>query len=737
MPDAVPPSIALERGAAIKYELVASVMLKGKKSLFKRDPAPITTHTAPIVIEKYDLLQTWPIYSQPQSRQSSANGVTLIANFQHTAFGPGDVVPVEAILRADVPGTGAILRAYELTVRETLIFRSSPPPVQQHQHPHLHLHSQQPARRTPAAQTRSNVISDQNVPVPVQLFPGSQHRCDLGCQIPLAQTNVSVRTARHIEVNYVVQVKAVLASNATVSVDLPVTITNWQRQASQDAISRIGFAPELIGLAGNHSSSPSVNPTSQVSLFQATNPPAANGNGFGNAHGNGGVLLGPHSNGAPSSTAGSTSIPERVSRRSTGAGDAQSPGRHTLGSTPGTIPGRTDDIDELGYIPAHVQQNVAQTLPNRQSHQGTTNNSASQGGSSGVGGGGGRGSDRAPSEPEREEYFGNVQPLTAGPPAAVPRPRSSSSRKSGVPAQQRFTVVNVDEPSDARGSKPLSAEEEKRMLKEKYAKEEDRRRRRESDTARPTASTTASTGPASGGGWLSAEEEKKRLYNSARQAAAKTQVSAGYEAPAEASAPLADSGAGGSSSGAGGSKPEKKEQSWPTAEEEKRRMFENARKAAQQTQHTAFEGHAPYETGAGVGGDDGGAVHDEQGSGAPTFPQSGNGDFKNDNGAFVGGWAMSPGGPHSHAPFAASQPAPYNEVRIKLHCASFIYLSVVMTACLVRTLVSSVRTPTTARTSPGATAVAFSSRRKTNVVREGAGGRRAYPEAGHYLHPTC
>jgi len=33
IPETVPPSIALERGAGIKYELVASVFVKGKKSV--------------------------------------------------------------------------------------------------------------------------------------------------------------------------------------------------------------------------------------------------------------------------------------------------------------------------------------------------------------------------------------------------------------------------------------------------------------------------------------------------------------------------------------------------------------------------------------------------------------------------------------------------------------------------------------------------------------------------------
>ncbi|KAG9087542.1 hypothetical protein FRC06_002488, partial [Ceratobasidium sp. 370] len=616
VPDAVPPSTALERGAAIKYELVASVMLKGKKSFFKRDPAPITTHTAPIVIEKYDLLQAWPIYAIAQSRTSNAHGVTLVANFHQSGFGPGDVVPVEAILRADVPGTGVILRAYELTVRETLIFRSSPPPVPQPNH-HL-LHSQSSQKRTPAAQTRSNIISDQKVPVPVQLFPGSQHRCDLGCQIPLAQTNVSVRTARHIEVNYVVQVKAVLANNAVVAVDLPVTITNWQRQASQDAVARIGYAPELVG---GHQSPGMPNmvshPSSNPSLFPTTSsnsPNAPNGNGF---MGNGPSVGGGPPNGAPSTAA--SSIPERVSRRTTAT--VEPPGRNT--NLPNNVAAHTNEIDELGYVPAHAQVQ-AQTIPSgRTPNQGhATSNSLS-----GSGGRGGGGSDRAD---EPEGYFGGVAPLNQSPPAAVPRPRSSSNRRSGT--HQRLTVVNVDEPD----GKHLSAEEEKRLLREKFANQDEQRRKRRSveggSSARPeNARPSTANSTTSNSGWLSAEEEKKRLYVQARQAAAKTQQSAGYstdgfleELPAPVPSGGASSAAGGQNPGAGGSsgagESGRKETSWPTAEEEKRRMFENARKAAAQTQQTVFNTPAPYADDPNVGG--GGA---------------GNG--------FAGGWAFSSGGP--------------------------------------------------------------------------------------------
>ncbi|KAF8699363.1 hypothetical protein RHS03_07184, partial [Rhizoctonia solani] len=547
VPETLPPSIALERGSAIKYELIASVQLKGKKSLFKRDPAPISTYSAPIVIEKFELLQAWPIYAQPQTRQSSAYGVTLVATFSRVAFGPGDVVPVEAVLRADVPGDGAILRAYELTVRETLIFRSSPPQVPQHQHPHLHLHSQQPPRRTPAAQTRSNLIADQKVPVPVQIFPGTQHKCDLGCHIPLTQTNVSVRTARHIEVNYIVQVKAVLSTGSMVSVELPITITNWQHQASVDVVRRIGYCPELGG------KSPIPGP--QAGLFQATN---AMGNNIAiPASPNGQNIA--HSNG-PSSTAGSHSIPERVSRRSTSDNNNA---RSTYSSPPIGSPGR-ENIDELGYIPAGSQTH-SQTAPNRRP---------------------GGGSSSGPSEPE--DYFGQTGPLNnnAAPGA---RPQTGNRRSN----QNRLTIVNGD-PDD---TKVLSAEEEKRRLKEKYEERDRRKSGRPASAggsgARPgTANSTHTNGGGRQNGtsaWPTAEEEKQRLYDNARMVASKTQQSAGHQVDLGHSA--------GSSSSPQPSQGQSQSQSqgqWPTAEEEKRQLFENARKAAQRTQSTAFDAGVPY-----------------------------------------------------------------------------------------------------------------------------------------------
>ncbi|KAF8753278.1 hypothetical protein RHS01_06886 [Rhizoctonia solani] len=488
--------IALERGSAIKYELIASVQLKGKKSLFKRDPAPISTYSAPIVIEKFELLQAWPIYAQPQTRQSSAYGVTLVATFSRVAFGPGDVVPVEAVLRADVPGDGAILRAYELTVRETLIFRSSPPKFRSTNI----LISTCTANNRPAA------------PPPHRLAPTSS------------------RTKKYPFRFKSSLVKAVLSTGSMVSVELPITITNWQHQASVDVVRRIGYCPELGG------KSPIPGP--QAGLFQATNAMGnniaipASPNGQNIAHSNGPLPLPAHI-----------------------VSPSDSP---PIGS-----PGR-ENIDELGYIPAGSQTH-SQTAPNRRP---------------------GGGSSSGPSEPE--DYFGQTGPLNnnAAPGA---RPQTGNRRSN----QNRLTIVNGD-PDD---TKVLSAEEEKRRLKEKYEERDRRKSGRPASAggsgARPG---TANSTHANGGGrqngtsaWPTAEEEKQRLYDNARMVASKTQQSAGHQVDLGHSA--------GSSSSPQPSQGQSQSQSqgqWPTAEEEKRQLFENARKAAQRTQSTAFDAGVPY-----------------------------------------------------------------------------------------------------------------------------------------------
>ncbi|KAF8599561.1 hypothetical protein BDV93DRAFT_609150 [Ceratobasidium sp. AG-I] len=245
IPSTTPPSTIVGGSAAIKYELVASVLLQSKRSLFKQTSTSTISHTVPITIERYDLLQTWPVHSYIQSRRISARGVSLIAYLQCSAFGPGDIISVECIQYVDFLGV-ITAYIYELTVCETFIFRSTSPPI-----------------------TCSNIISKQLSPSNEYLSPGVGLQFTLRCQIPLVHTNVSVWTAHLIEVKYVVRVKVLLGSRPTTLAlaEFPVTITNWQRQASQNTMSQIGRFHELSEHIG-------ASPSFGIEQLDIPSPPA-------------------------------------------------------------------------------------------------------------------------------------------------------------------------------------------------------------------------------------------------------------------------------------------------------------------------------------------------------------------------------------------------------------------------------------------------------------------------------
>jgi len=67
--------------------------------------------------------------------------------------------------------------------------------------------------------------------VNASLFGGTQHKAELICHLSPDHTTTSLNAARHIDITYVLTVKAIISSGAPLSIDLPVIITNWQRFA--------------------------------------------------------------------------------------------------------------------------------------------------------------------------------------------------------------------------------------------------------------------------------------------------------------------------------------------------------------------------------------------------------------------------------------------------------------------------------------------------------------------------
>lgn len=117
-----------------------------------------------------------------------------------------------ATLKADHMHT-TILRAFEFTLKETTIFRGGP-------------HA---TGKKSAPQVRVATIGEQKVPVNATLYSDSYHKAELACIIPPNHTTTSLNAARHIDITYLINVKALMGTGTHLVMDLPVIVSNWPR----------------------------------------------------------------------------------------------------------------------------------------------------------------------------------------------------------------------------------------------------------------------------------------------------------------------------------------------------------------------------------------------------------------------------------------------------------------------------------------------------------------------------
>lgn len=254
IPESIPPSIALEKGAGIRYELVATACTLGKKGFFRRRKSTVVSQATTIIIDKHELHSTWPVYSQPESRSTLQGGVRLTVERGRTCYGPGDRVSVTAILRPET-AQPLTLRGFEFTLKETTVFRAGP---------HASGAGGGSANKRTGPQVRIAIIGEQKVPLPnTTLHNESQHKAELGCLIPNTHTTTSLNAARHIDITYIIIVRALVGAQS-VTMELPVIVSNWPRNVSEEAIRRIGPAPSLCMISPS-STAPTVPITSTTS----------------------------------------------------------------------------------------------------------------------------------------------------------------------------------------------------------------------------------------------------------------------------------------------------------------------------------------------------------------------------------------------------------------------------------------------------------------------------------------
>ncbi|KAI0647439.1 hypothetical protein C8Q79DRAFT_627503 [Trametes meyenii] len=530
IPESIPPTISLEKGAGIKYELIASICVQGKKGFLRRDKPTITATASTIIIDKHELHSTWPIYSQPETRTHSQDGVTLVVERAHTCYGPGDRVVVMATVKSDTVHT-VMLRGFEFMLRETTVFRAGP-------------HTQ---GKKGSPQVKVGSIGEQKVPVNVTLYGGTQHKAELNVTIPSHHTSATINAARHIDITYVLTVKALMNTGQPVIMDLPVMISNWPRTVSVEAMRRIGHAFN-VSLPGHTVSQQP--PSTSGSDFA----PALMGKTLATSTANSSSGRTNSSHGYQNSIDKTSSVSDlRASKNAVGqfatsplSSDKVNGDRFGLADEFGTRKKSSDH----GHSPF-----LAQTI-------GAINSAANNATP-------GRGGSVASSE-------------NSGP---IPRPRSSGGRAN---PSQRLTIANVTE-EEIREHMEAEAELARRQVSVIV----------ESPTAEvspkipavpsPALSTkTKNLTPKSSASaltqkWASAEEEKRRLYERAVANVERVQGRAGGASEASLNKP-ADSGSSTSAVPASTPSASKPATRWLTAEEEKARLYESAQAAVARAQ---------------------------------------------------------------------------------------------------------------------------------------------------------
>ena len=186
--------------------------MRGCRSFLRRSKPIVLSTSAPIIIDKHELHSTWPVYQQPESRHLTQDAVVLTVDRSQNCYGPGDRVSVTATVRSDSLHT-VILRGFEFTLKETTIFRAGP-------------HS---TSKKGAPQVKINIIGEQKVPVNQTLYGGTAHKTELACTIPTSHTTTTLTSARHIDITYILGVKALMGTGKPLIMELPVIVSNWPR----------------------------------------------------------------------------------------------------------------------------------------------------------------------------------------------------------------------------------------------------------------------------------------------------------------------------------------------------------------------------------------------------------------------------------------------------------------------------------------------------------------------------
>lgn len=258
IPEGLPPTARLDKQIGISYEMVTSLCVKSKKGLLrKEETSTVIQSTQAIVIEKHELHSTWPIYAVPDDHELMANQVVARVYRKQTCYGPGDKVELRIILTSKNVSPVKI-KAVAVSIRETVTFKGN---------------SKRSSRvlsggATKTANQRTESIAQKAQNLGIKLYKGDTKTYDMSLTIPKNHSLMTIQTAKHIEISYTMRIY-VDAKQPIILDHLPLTITSVPRAQSSSTVPAIGFVPGL--------SAPLGSPESQRYSESVRSPAPANG----------------------------------------------------------------------------------------------------------------------------------------------------------------------------------------------------------------------------------------------------------------------------------------------------------------------------------------------------------------------------------------------------------------------------------------------------------------------------
>ncbi|CAO1624517.1 unnamed protein product [Sympodiomycopsis kandeliae] len=232
IPEGLPPSAKLDKQSGISYEIVTSLCVKVKKGLLrKEETSSVIQSSHPVTLEKHDLHSTWPIYSIPDDHEEMVDQVIARVYRKQTCYGPGDKVMLRVILTSKNVSPVKI-KAVAVSIRETITFKGGK------------RQSRMLGPATKTANQRAIMLAQKSKSVGQKLYKGDVKTYDMDLVIPKSHALMTIRTAKHIEVSYTMRIY-VDCKHPIILDHLPITLTTVPRETSAKIVPQIGFVPGL------------------------------------------------------------------------------------------------------------------------------------------------------------------------------------------------------------------------------------------------------------------------------------------------------------------------------------------------------------------------------------------------------------------------------------------------------------------------------------------------------------